>query len=387
MRILHTSDWHLGRSLHGYNLLEDQTYIIEQILQFIKEEPVDLFIIAGDVYDKALPNEEAVALFNSFLNRMILEHKIPTVIIAGNHDSNTRIHFGSELFASQQLYIIGKCKKGYERIRFVGDEPVDLYLIPYMEPAEVREIAKDDTIKRHDDAMRYLVKQIQEEQQEGARVVVGHAFVAGGDLSDSERRLCAVGTAEMVGADCFKDFTYTALGHLHKPQAIGGSEAIRYSGSPLKYSLSEANQPKGFTCVTIKDGLLDRVEEIPLVPLRDLRIIEGPIEELIKVGTQLGEKEKSDYVYARITDKQVEDVVGTLRQIYPYTLGAEFVISGGKNKDSLTSQSDFETKRSQSIVELFQEFVDFVSDKELADEEKAYMDEVIKEIEEGTYEA
>lgn len=386
MRILHTSDWHLGRTLHGYPLIEDQAHMIKQLFQYIDEHSVDLFIIAGDVYDKSLPNEEAVALFNTFLNRMILEYKIPTLIIAGNHDSNTRIHFGSELFASQNLHIIGKCKQGYEKIMVGQEEQIACYLIPYMEPAEVREIAKDETIKRHDDAMRYLTHKINEEKGPEPTVVVAHAFVAGGDISDSERRLCAVGTAEMVGADCFKDFTYTALGHLHKPQAVG-SEHIRYSGSPLKYSLSEANQPKGITCITIEGGEIQKIEEVPIHPLRDLRIIEGPIEALVKAGTELDEKSKSDYIYARITDRQVEDVVGTLRQIYPYTLGAEFVSVTAKSKENTTNQSDFQEKRNKSIVELFKDFVEYVGDMELEDEDKAYMEEVIREIEEGNYEA
>ncbi|MGL5676252.1 MAG: exonuclease SbcCD subunit D, partial [Cellulosilyticaceae bacterium] len=328
MKLLHTSDWHLGRTLHGYNLIEDQKYILDQILTYIKAYKIDALIIAGDVYDKSLPNEEAVALFNWFLGEVILGYHIPTFIIAGNHDSNTRIHFGSELFSGQGLHIVGKCREGYKCITLEKEEPVNFYLIPYMEPQEVRELAGDPSIKRHDDAMRYLTGKIEEEKQEGAKIAVVHAFVAGGDLSDSERRLCAVGTAEMVGVDCFKGFTYTALGHLHKPQAIG-TEAVRYSGSPLKYSLSEVNQPKGVTCITIEKGELAEVEELPLQPKRNVRLIEGPMAELVKIGATLEEQLKNDYVYARITDRETEDMVGTLRNIYPYILGAEKVAVAG----------------------------------------------------------
>lgn len=382
MKILHTSDWHLGRTLHGYSLIEDQAYILDQLIEYMIQEKIELLIIAGDVYDKSLPDEEAVALFNHFISQVIGRLEIPTVIIAGNHDSNTRIHFGSELFASKHLYIVGECEKGYQQVTIEGSETIDVYLIPYMEPAYVREIAGDETIKRHDDAMRYLTRQIEKEKNDRATLLVVHAFVAGGDLSDSERRLCAVGTAEMVGADCFKPFTYTALGHLHKPQAIG-SEHIRYSGSLLKYSISEANQPKCFVKLEIVDGKLTTLEEVSLKPKRDLKIVQGPIEAIVKAGAQLGEEERQDYVYAKIESKGTEDVVGLLKQIYPYTLGAEFVMNKTTSKDRESKQSEFEARKKKSLSELFIDFMDYVGETTFDEEETAYMGEVIKQIEEG----
>ena len=381
MKILHTSDWHLGRTLHGYSLIEDQAYILDQLIEYMIQEKIELLIIAGDVYDKSLPNEEAVALFNHFVSQVIGRLEIPTVIIAGNHDSNTRIHFGSELFASKHLYIVGECEKGYQQVTIEGSETIDVYLIPYMEPAYVREIAGDETIKRHDDAMRYLTRRIEKEKNDRATLLVVHAFVAGGDLSDSERRLCAVGTAEMVGADCFKPFTYTALGHLHKPQAIG-SEHIRYSGSLLKYSISEANQPKCFVKLEIVDGKLTTLEEVSLKPKRDLKIVQGPIEAIVKAGAQLGEEERQDYVYAKIESKGTEDVVGLLKQIYPYTLGAEFVMNKTTSKDRESKQSEFEARKKKSLSELFIDFMDYVGETTFDEEETAYMGEVIKQIEE-----
>ena len=381
MKILHTSDWHLGRTLHGYSLIEDQAYILDQLIEYMIQEKIELLIIAGDVYDKSLPNEEAVALFNHFISQVIGRLEIPTVIIAGNHDSNTRIHFGSELFASKHLYIVGECEKGYQQVTIEGSETIDVYLIPYMEPAYVREIAGDETIKRHDDAMRYLTRQIEKEKNDRATLLVVHAFVAGGDLSDSERRLCAVGTAEMVGEDCFKPFTYTALGHLHKPQAIG-SEHIRYSGSLLKYSISEANQPKCFVKLEIVDGQLTTLEEVSLKPKRDLKIVQGPIEAIVKAGAQLGEEERQDYVYAKIESKGTEDVVGLLKQIYPYTLGAEFVMNKTTSKGRESKQSEFEARKKKSLSELFIDFMDYVGETTFDEEETAYMGEVIKQIEE-----
>ena len=386
MKILHTSDWHLGRTLHGYSLIDDQSYMLDQMIEYIKEEQIELLIIAGDIYDKALPNEEAVALFNWFISKVVGELELPTVIIAGNHDSNIRLHFGSELFASKQLYIIGECERGYHRVSITTDETVDLYLIPYMEPAKVREIAGDEGIKRHDDAMRYLTGEILKEKREVPSLLVVHAFVAGGDLSDSERRLCAVGTAEMVGADCFIPFTYTALGHLHKPQPIG-AETIRYSGSLLKYSVSEANQKKGFVKLEIANGTLNGIEEVSLQPKRDLKVIQGPIEALIKAAAALPEENRQDYVYAKVEGKVIEDVVGLLRQVYPFVLGAEFVSPKTKKNEEVERTSDFETKRKKSLTELFEEFMEYVGEADLNEEDMAYMNQVIMEIEEGKNEA
>lgn len=386
MRILHTSDWHLGRTLHGYSLIEDQSYMLNQMIDYIKQEQIELLVIAGDVYDKSLPSEEAVGLFNWFISKVVGELALPTVIIAGNHDSNIRLHFGSELFASKQLYIIGECEKGYHKISITKDEEIDLYLIPYMEPAKVREIAGDEGIKRHDDAMRYLTGEILKEKREVPTLLVVHAFVAGGDLSDSERRLCAVGTAEMVGADCFMPFTYTALGHLHKPQPIG-AETIRYSGSLLKYSVSEANQKKAFVKLEIKDGVLESVEEVSLTPKRDLKVIQGPMEALIKAAAALPEESRQDYVYAKVEGKAVEDVVGVLRQVYPFILGAEFVSSQTHKHEAVEQKSDFEAKRKKSLSELFGEFMQYVGENDLNEEDRAYMNQVIMEIEEGKNEA
>lgn len=381
MKIVHTSDWHLGRTLHGYSLIENQAHILNQLIEYMIQEKIELLIIAGDVYDKSTPSEEAVALFNHFLSQVIGVLQIPTVIIAGNHDSNTRIHFGSELFANQHLYIVGECEKGYQQVTIQGSETIDVYMIPYTEPAYIRQIAGDEKIKHHDDAMRYIVQQIEQEKGDRATIVVTHAFVAGGDVSDSERRLCAVGTAQMVGADCFKAFTYTALGHLHKPQAIG-SEKVRYSGSPLKYSISEANQKKCFIKFEIVEGKLTEIEEVILKPKRDLKIVQGPIEAIIKAGAQLPEEERQDYIYAKIESKGTEDVVGLLKQIYPYTLGAEFIANKTSSKTKTSKQSEFETRKKKSLSELFVDFMDYVGDTNFNEEESHYMSEVIRQIEE-----
>lgn len=386
MKILHTSDWHLGRSLHGYSLIEDQAYVLEGLLEKLKEDQVDVLVIAGDIYDKTIPTEAAVELFNHFISKVILEYKITTIIISGNHDSGERIDFGSKLFESQKLYIVGKCANGYQKVTVkLEEEELDVFMIPYIEPAHVREIAKDDTIKRHDEAMAYLVNSIRAEKRTVPTLLVAHAFVAGGDVSDSERRLSVVGGAELVSAGHFKDFTYTALGHLHKRQAMG-AENIRYSGSLLKYSVSEANQKKGYVLVDIKDKDTIRVEEKELTTKRNVRVLTGLLEEIIAAAAQ--DEHKDDYVYARIKGVPIADVTATLRQIYPHILGSEWVkeTSTGEIEEE-QQQTDFMATKEKTITEVFMEFLDFVGDGTFDEEETAYIKEVIKEIEEVKYEA
>ncbi|WP_180270655.1 exonuclease SbcCD subunit D [Sporanaerobium hydrogeniformans] len=381
MKIVHTSDWHLGRTLHGYSLIEDQRYMLEQLLSCIKEEQVDALIIAGDVYDKAIPNEAAVELFNTFLGKVILEYKIDTLIIAGNHDSHERLNFGSEIFKNQHLYITGKCKKGYEKVTLQkGEVEMDVYMLPYSEPAEVRQLAGDESIKRHDEAMGYLIKKMLEEKRRVPTVLVTHAFVTGGDISDSERRLSVVGGAELVDANHFQDFTYTALGHLHKRQAMG-SEHIRYSGSLLKYSVSEANQKKGFVMVEIgKEGLLG-IQEREYKPLREVRILKGSLEKLIEGA--LTDACCEDYVYARIVGTDIEDSVARLRNVYPNILGTEYVEERVKEGiETEETSSDFLSQKQKSITEVFMEFLNYTSDLAFEEEELNYIQEVITEIEE-----
>lgn len=382
VKILHTSDWHLGRTLHGYSLIEDQRYILDQLLDCIQKELVDVLIIAGDVYDKAIPNEAAVELFNAFLGKVILEYKIETLIIAGNHDSHERLNFGSEIFRSQKLYIVGTCKRGYERVTLKkGEEVIDVYMLPYVEPAEVRQLAGDENIRRHNEAMGYLTEAILAEKREVPTLLVAHAFVTGGDVSDSERRLSVVGGAELVDASHFMDFTYTALGHLHKRQAMG-SHSIRYSGSLLKYSVSEANQKKGFVLLEIdKEGLLT-VEERELIPLRDVRVLKGPLEKLIEEA--ISDEHREDYVYARIVGIDVENSVARLRNVYPHILGTEFVEESKEAGETQeVGSSDFLNQKQKSITEVFMEFLGYVSDKTFEEEERTYIQKVITEIEEG----
>lgn len=382
MKVLHTSDWHLGRNMHGYSLIEDQQFILERLLEYTKKEQIDLLVIAGDIYDKSQPSDEAIRLFNDFLNEIIINQQIPTVIIAGNHDSGTKIHFGSSLFENQNLHIVGQADKGYKCITIDKEnESLDIYMIPYMTPGIVRDIAGDESIKYHDDSMRYITEQIKQEKRGIPSIIVAHAFVAGGDTSDSEKNLCAVGTAELVGAHHFKDFTYTALGHLHKPQKIQ-EEYIRYSGSLLKYSTSESTHQKGITLIELKNNELKSIENIALETKRDLRILTGTLEEIIEKATGESEKEKDDYVFMKIVGEPVTDVMNILKKVYPRTLGVEFISERECKKTVEQEMEELEYQRSLSVTELFMGFLDFIGDVEFEEDERGYIEEVIRNLEE-----
>jgi DNA repair protein SbcD/Mre11 len=278
MKILHTADWHLGKSLNQFSLLADQEAALDQLLALAATERPDVVVLAGDIYDRAVPPAEAVALFHRTVNRLVMDLNIPLMAIAGNHDNAERIHYGAQLFERQGFYVSGYFTYPLQPIVLTDAYgPVYFYLFPYTEPemlrAELRRLARNDapaqdslppdgpenqgadwppSIQTHEEVFRWVVAQIQAQRQPTDRVVlVGHAFVQGGAPSDSERKLL-VGGAEFIAPAVFGPLTYTALGHLHQPQHFNEGR-VRYAGSLLKYSTSEAKHQKSFTIIAL-DG-------------------------------------------------------------------------------------------------------------------------------------
>src|SRR3954469_1223090 len=243
MRFIHTADWHLGRLFHGVHLTNDQHHALMQLVDLVKQERPDAVLVAGDIYDRAIPPPEAVELLDEVLCKLVIDLKIPVVLIAGNHDSPQRLNFGSRLLANRRLYVPENLPRKCESVVF-GDArgPVHVYALPYSEPMIVRQCLDCEDVVDHDSAMRALVAQIKAVHSNGDRkILMAHAFVAGGSECESERPL-SVGGAGTVDAANFGGFNYVALGHLHCPQRIGGGE-VRYSGSLLKYSFDEVHQP------------------------------------------------------------------------------------------------------------------------------------------------
>lgn len=373
MRILHTSDWHLGRIFHGVHLTEDQAYILEQLIELIKDSKPDVILVAGDIFDRSVPPVEAVNLLDETLSKILMDYKIPTIMISGNHDSPDRVDFGSKLMEESKLHIIGRFNKNIRPVE-IEDKfgPVYFYPLPYVEPAIVRESIGGE-IHSHDEAMNVLIGNIKNTMNMDKRnVLITHTFAAGGEASESERPL-TIGGSSVVDAAYFKDFNYVALGHLHRPQRVGGDN-IRYSGSLMKYSFSEATQKKYIPIIEMDEKGNVSVETIELKPKRDLRCVEGYLEDILK-GPQ-NEESREDYLMVTLKDEgAILDAMGKIRSIYPNALHIErpqFI----STNNQLNVDSNF---RKMDISELFSSFFKQVTDTEMSEEQKTtFADTVVK---------
>lgn len=317
MKIIHTADWHLGKLVNGVHMTEDQAYILKQLINAIKKEKPDCVIIAGDIYDRAVPPTEAVQLLNKTLAEIILDLKIPIIAIGGNHDSPSRLDFGTGLMESKGLYLKGGLDPKLEPI-ILEDEfgEVHFHLIPYSDPSTVRYLFEDDAIKSHDDAMRKITDEIKKKMDKNARhVAISHAFVTPygeeeKNTSESERPL-SIGGAEYVSAQHFKAFDYTALGHLHRAHKVH-NETVRYSGSLLKYSQSEENHEKGFYLIEIDEQGQINAKKNRLIPKRDLRSVTGFMNDI------LTHDKNEDYVFVNLLDETpVISPMEKIRTVYP----------------------------------------------------------------------
>lgn len=378
MKIIHTADWHLGKLVHQLHMTEDQEYILDQFIEIVKNEKPDAVIIAGDLYDRAVPPKEAVDLLNRTLITLIFDLNIPVLAISGNHDSPDRLNFGSQLFKRQQFYLQARLEDAFTPVR-LSDEygEVNFHLIPYVEPADVRKVLEDDTIETHQQAMKAIIDHITEDQQQGERhIFVGHAFLAGGMESESEERLSMLGGAPYIQAELFRDFSYVALGHLHQPQRVQ-DESIRYSGSILKYSFSEARHKKGVTVVELDHDGVSSIRQEPLVPKRDMRVKEGYLHDLLDEH----EEGMEDYLHIKLLDEgQILDPMGKLRKKYPNVLSLERVgLIGKAHTDQL---SNVQERKQMSHMELFESFYKEVKGSEMDHQRKEAISTIINEIQE-----
>jgi exonuclease SbcD len=338
MRFLHTADWHLGRLFHQVHLTEDQDHVLRQFVEVARDARVDAVVVAGDVYDRAVPPPEAVRLLDDVLAELLLGLKVPVIVAAGNHDSPERLAFGSRIVSAQGLHLFGLPAPDSRPV-VLSDEhgPVRFYVAPYAEPALVRERLDDADALDHDSAMGAVISSmLAAHPPDGRAVFVGHAFVQGGTGSDSERPL-SVGGAGTVSASHFAPFCYAALGHLHRPQAMAEGR-VRYAGALLKYSFDEIGQDRSVTIVDIDASGRCSVEAVVLHPRRELRRIAGTLEELMNGGGALAPvspasggdptPSRDDYIVARLADPcPVLAPIGRLRRIYPNVLCIERALS------------------------------------------------------------
>lgn len=377
MKLAHLGDLHLGRSLGDFDLIQDQKYILDQILEILRQEKVEGVLIAGDVYDRATPSEEATVLLDYFLSKLT-EIGVKVFIVSGNHDSDDRLNFGSSLFRSNQIYIAsgydGTLQKEIIRDAY-GD--VNIYMLPFVKAAQVRYFYPEAVISNYEDAVRVILENAKIDPND-RNIIIAHQFVTGrgadpmfgGSESAGTRN---VGTVEKIGYELFEDFDYTALGHIHSGQQVG-KENIRYSGSPLKYSLNEIGNAKSMPIITLGEKGDIQIETVPLTPLRDMIPLKGRLEELLAGKTSV---ESEDFVHVTLTNEDfIQDALGIFRQIYPNTLKVEYENSGNRDIGHVDI-SDIAEKK--SFKELITDFYRLVYGMEIKDEEMKYLQEAAKE--------
>lgn len=377
MKFLHLGDLHIGKSIGEFDLIEDQKFILDQILDIAGKNDVRSILIAGDIYDKSIPSEAAVRLFDHFICRLA-EKKIKTFIITGNHDSDERLNFGSSLFEASDIFIAAKYEgKLFKKEVEDSDGKVNIYLMPFIKASQVRHFYPDEEIENYDDAVRVVLNKSSIDPEE-RNVLVAHQFVAGKStdprLGGSESvSTQTVGLVEKIGADCFTDFDYVALGHIHSAQSVGREE-IRYAGSPLKYSLSEASDNKFVTIVDLgKKGDVDvRLE--PLYPMRDLRHIKGRMQQLLQKENIV---KTEDYIYATLTDEDyIDNVMGIFQQYYPNTIRIEYDNSHTKD---LQQMDITQITAHKTFGEMISDFYQLVYGCEISEEELALMNKIAGE--------
>jgi len=403
MRFLHTADWHLGRIFYGQYLTDDQTYVLEhQFFTILKEEKIDGILLAGDVFDRAVPPIEAIELWDSIITRLAMDYKMPLFVVSGNHDGAERLEVGRSMLGQSGIHIWGSPHHALRPFEFESsDGKVAICPMPFSEPRRISDalgFSKNesklvdtdmtegslftyvDTNELETDALNlhnydqmyqawsnYLRNQV----PKGMRsIAISHAFVMGGEVGGSERTL-SVGGSEQVSPHVFKDFHYTALGHLHGPQRMG-ADYIRYSGSPLKYSFDEHMQKKSFTIIDMDTkGQVD-ISTIPVEPKRDVVILEGYFEDLLN-NKELQAKHKDDYVQARLLDTMpIMDGMAKLRQVYRCCMTIDLV---GRVAAPMADMGDAVFKELNER-ELFNQFAETVWKEPLTEREQQYINSV-----------
>lgn len=374
MKFLHLADLHLGKRVNGFSMLEDQAHILRQILAILDDEQPDGVLIAGDVYDKSVPSVEAVGLLDGFLTEL-RTRGVPVLLISGNHDSPERLAFGGRVMDSCGIHISPVYDGALAPVTLHDTfGPVHVWLLPFVKPAHVRRWFPDADIESYTDAMAEAVAHMDIDTA-ARNVLVTHQFVTGGTRSGSEE--LSVGGTDNVDSGVFAPFDYVALGHLHGAQHIG-RETIRYAGSPLKYSFSEARQHKSVTVVTLGEKGDVQVRTVALTPLRELREIRGSYDELTARSFYEHTTYRSDYLHLILTDEQdVFDAMSRLRTIYPYLMTLDY--DNARTRAAGGMSVPAETER-RTPLELFEALYTRQNHRPMSEVQRAYIAQLMEQI-------
>ncbi len=372
MKIIHTSDWHLGISLHNASLLEEQKNFVDFLAMTVKEQNIDAVMIAGDIFDHSVSSAEAISLYNETVTKLCNEIGIPVIISAGNHDGAARLASCSELLKKAGLFIFGKLSK---EISMVEINDVDIYVLPYFNTDEVKALFPEHKISSYADAMNCVLTAIKHNFKPGKRnILMCHCFVSGSVLSESDRAAMVGGTS-VVPSEIFNGFDYVALGHLHKPQDRGYN--IRYSGSPLKYSFSESEHKKSVTILNIGEEIT--FEELEIVPSKDVRVIRGTYDEIIALA-EIDQK-RDDYIKIEVSDKYAGmEAVELFRTYYNNLLNIS-----GKISETEESSLTVEELYSLSPDDILKRFYNEVTGSDLVEEQLQLFMEAMEAVENEEY--
>ena len=376
MKLIHLSDLHLGKRVSEFSMLEDQRYILEEILRIIDGERPDAVLIAGDIYDKPVPPAEAVGLFDDFLVRLA-RRETQVFIISGNHDSPERIAFGARLMDRSGIHLSPVYDGHVEPVALEDEHgTVNIYMLPFLKPAHVRRFFPEEEIDSYTDALRTAVRAM-EIDPAARNVLVTHQFVTGAARCDSED--ISVGGTDNVDVTAFDGFDYVALGHIHGPQNIGSSR-VRYCGTPLKYSFSEAGHYKSVTVVELGEKGDLRLHTVPLTPRHDLREIRGTFAELTDKAVYSAAGAE-DYLHIILTDEEdVAEAVGRLRVIYPNLMKLSYDNTRTRTNRVIDAAEDVKRK---PPLELFEELYEMQNNQPMSEVQKAFARELIESIQEG----
>lgn len=373
MKLIHLSDLHLGKRVNEFSMLEDQQYILTEILQIIDQEKPDGVMIAGDVYDKSVPSAEAVALLDDFLVRLA-KRDLQVFLISGNHDSPERMAFGGRLMAQSGVHLAPVYDGKVSPITLTDNYgPVNLYLLPFLKPAHVRRCFPEREILTYTDALAAAIEAMGVDPAQ-RNVLVTHQFVTGAARCDSEE--ISVGGTDNVDVSVFEPFDYVALGHIHGPQQVG-RETVRYCGTPLKYSFSEAKHQKSVTVVELGEKGAVSVRTVPLTPMRDLAELRGTYEELTFRGFYQGTSYPRDYVHITLTDEEdIPDAVSKLRIIYPNLMKLDY--DNKRTRAGIVLERAEDQQRSP--LELLEEFYEKQNGQPMGEEQRAFAKNLMERI-------
>lgn len=374
MKLLHLSDLHIGKRVNEFSMLEDQKYILQQIIEIADIEQVDGLILAGDIYDKPVPPTEAVQIFDQFLTKLAQQNR-KIFIISGNHDSAERIAFGAKLMNSKGVYVSPVYNGNIEPIALKDEYgEIFIYLLPFIKPAVIHHVFPQEDCESYEDAARIAISHMKV-NTEKRNILVAHQLVTGADRCDSEEIL--IGGLDNINSCVFETFDYVALGHIHSPQSIT-KETIRYCGTPLKYSFSEAGQKKSVTVLEFFEKENIQIRTIPLYPLRDMCKIKGTYLEVTNLNFYK-DLNREDYVQITLTDEEdIPDGIKKLRVIYPNLMQLEY--DNKRTRENRSIQVEEELTEKKSELELIEEFFELQNNQVMSEQQREFLIELIQDL-------